>query len=536
MAPLASWLPILSSTILAITVCCTLSITAAVLYTVLLVPYQHWAFLRKQGLRGPPFRPVLGQLPELRASVRRRAADPKYAARVAAIAEDDIALYGKVCISQMLGPDVRLVLADPAAIKEVLGSKAHAFAKPPDVSRDFLEPLGPTGLILSDGVRWAASKKMLNPAFYHERIKAMSHTMTACTSDAVDRWMKSVATGSQEVDMYKELSKLSFCVIARTAFGIRDAGTQLIADQIFTSVERFCGLNVKSVLSGMAFIGGYRQARLPTPLNRKIDREARTIRRLGLRLIKPKQAEGPGKANRDNILDIMLAYRDEATGAKLTDDQLLDQCMTFLLAGHDTTGALMTWTLYLLLAHPDYYKKARDEVLEVLGKCDSDAVPSEALPKLKMLHWILQESMRLFPPVPMMVRKAIKDTQIGDILVPKGLNVAITVYPVHVDKAIWGDDAAEFRPERFANGVSGAVKHSAGFIPFSTGPRYCIGQNFALTEAKIVLAKLLSAFSMDLSPKYRHVPTSLISLRPRYGLPVLLTRRAAEQPPKYGGG
>ncbi|KAI5082339.1 hypothetical protein GOP47_0002082 [Adiantum capillus-veneris] len=135
---------------------------------------------------------------------------------------------------------------------------------------------------------------------------------------------------------------------------------------------------------------------------------------------------------------------------------------------------------------------------------------------------ILLESLRLYTPATLLAREAFSSIKVGDLEIPKGLSVWVPVLAIHHDKTIWGEDADEFKPERFSEGVAKACKNPMAFMPFSFGPRNCVGQNFAMMEAKIVLCMLLSQFRFHLSPSYRHAPICILTLQPKHGVPIIL--------------
>lgn len=211
-----------------------------------------------------------------------------------------------------------------------------------------------------------------------------------------------------------------------------------------------------------------------------------------------------------------------ANARRLTKEQLLDNSLTFLLAGHETTASLLTWTIYLLAKHPLWQERARAEVEEF---CPGGAIEARVLNHLKTVGMILFEALRLFPPVPLIGRTCTKENKVGSTLViPEGLEIVIPVAVVHRDREIWGDSADEFWPARFANGIIGACRNPLAFIPFGAGPRTCIGQALALTEARAVLAVMLPLFSWKLGAGYRHSPDVTLTLMPEFGMPIVLER------------
>ncbi|EYU26271.1 hypothetical protein MIMGU_mgv1a026589mg [Erythranthe guttata] len=186
------------------------------------------------------------------------------------------------------------------------------------------------------------------------------------------------------------------------------------------------------------------------------------------------------------------------------------------VAGSGTTACLLVWAMVLLCEHIEWQTRAREEVIRVFGNSE----PSfEGLNQLKTVTMILQEVLRLYPPLPMINRCSTKMVKLGNLTIPAGVHLLLMVGLVHRDSHIWGDDANEFNPLRFSDGVS---KIQSSFVPFSSGPRICIAQNFAMVEAKMALATILRSFSFELSPSYLHAPFSVVTLQPQYGAPIIL--------------
>eukprot|EP00268_Persea_americana_P022923 TRINITY_DN2267_c0_g1_i1.p1 TRINITY_DN2267_c0_g1~~TRINITY_DN2267_c0_g1_i1.p1 ORF type:complete len:227 (-),score=51.54 TRINITY_DN2267_c0_g1_i1:201-881(-) len=209
----------------------------------------------------------------------------------------------------------------------------------------------------------------------------------------------------------------------------------------------------------------------------------------------------------------------QEVGLELNVNEIMDECKTFFFAGHETTSHLLTWTMFLLSINKEWQEKVREEVLRECGMGIPDA---DKLSKLKLLNMVLLEALRLYTPVIVLLRKASKEMKLGNLTVPKDTQISIPLSIIHRNKKYWGEDANEFNPMRFAEGVKKAAKHPNALIAFSIGPRACIGQNFAIMEGKTVMALILQRFSFSLSPKYKHAPADRLTLQPQYGLPILL--------------
>ena len=238
----------------------------------------------------------------------------------------------------------------------------------------------------------------------------------------------------------------------------------------------------------------------------------------------PDAAES-SKADVD-LLGLMRAATEDGSGkeASMSDQQLMDECVTFLVAGHETTSNLLSWTMVLLSQHPEWQEKAREEVQQVLGSYvrgdNMQELDFDKLNELKVVGMILNETLRLYPPAYAVSRSCVKTTKLSDNLtLPAGSGVILPIGVLHRRKELWGEDADEFKPQRFENGTTG---FGGAFVPFSLGPRVCIGQNFAVAEAKVILSMLLFNFSWELASTYRHHPEINLTLRCRHGVPLLM--------------
>ncbi|KAK1402744.1 11-oxo-beta-amyrin 30-oxidase [Heracleum sosnowskyi] len=227
------------------------------------------------------------------------------------------------------------------------------------------------------------------------------------------------------------------------------------------------------------------------------------------------------KVNTDDLLSILLdaTKNDIHEGSGLSMEEVIDECKLFYSAGADSTARLLVWTVVCLSKHSDWQSRAREEVLQVMGNKDIDC---EKLNQLKIITMILNEVLRLYPPAPLLLRATSKKMKLGNLAIPAWVHLTMPVIFHNHDTEIWGEDAKEFNPQRFWDGISNATKGSPVFIPFSWGQRTCIGQNLALIEARMAVAMILQNFSLELSPSYLHAPEFYFFLRPQYGAKIIM--------------
>ncbi|KAJ9564459.1 hypothetical protein OSB04_000425 [Centaurea solstitialis] len=221
-----------------------------------------------------------------------------------------------------------------------------------------------------------------------------------------------------------------------------------------------------------------------------------------------------------------MQKKKSGNGFGLNLQLIMDECKTFFFAGHETTALLLTWTIMLLASNPSWQDKVRAEVRQsaMVVHPQLNTFPSFhcswKLPCFSdMLNMVINESLRLYPPASVLPRMAFEDIKLGDLHIPKGLSIWIPVLAIHHSEEIWGKDVNEFNPNRFASKSFSPGRH---FMPFAAGPRNCVGQSFALMEAKIILAMLISKFKFTISDSYRHAPVIILTIKPKYGVQVCL--------------
>jgi cytochrome P450 len=264
---------------------------------------------------------------------------------------------------------------------------------------------------------------------------------------------------------------------------------------------------------------------LPIKRNDEMKDAISTIRKVASNLIRDKRAalEKGGRTDLD-ILSVAI----ESGG--FSDEDLVNQLMTFLAAGHETTASALTWAAYLLCKNPEAQTRLRDEIrgaLPSISTSDSDSkIMSQDIDKLPYLNAVLNETLRVFPPVPLTLREAANDTTIAGHFIPKGTTIAICPWAINTSKALWGDDAREFKPERWigpGRANTGGAESNYAVTTFLHGPRSCIGKDFAKAEFACLVASLVGRFEMRLEdPGYEPEIQGGITARPKDGLKVLL--------------
>uniref|UniRef100_A0A0D3GQ44 Cytochrome P450 n=1 Tax=Oryza barthii TaxID=65489 RepID=A0A0D3GQ44_9ORYZ len=412
------------------------------------------------------------------------------------------------------GAQPNICLADVSMVRQILSNRTGIYPKNL-TNPHFVRLLG-KGLVLTDGDEWKRHRKVVHPAFNMDKLKMMTMTMSDCSRSMMSEWESELAAkgGLVEIELSRRFEELTADVISRMAFGssykegklvfLAQRELQFLAFSTFLTVQ----------IPGFSY--------LPTMKNFKTWSLNKKVRGMLLDIIKTRHANKNVAWYGNDLLGLMLEASAPEHGEscpQLSMDEIIDECKTFFFAGHDTTSHLLTWTMFLLSTHPDWQEKLREEIAMECG----DKVPAgDMLNKLKMVNMFLLETLRLYSPVSLIRRKVGTDIELGGSKLPESALLTIPIATIHRDKEVWGEDADEFRPERFENGVTRAAKHPNALLSFSSGPRSCIGQNFAMIEAKAVIAMILQRFSFTLSPKYVHAPTDVITLRPKYGLPMIL--------------
>ena len=411
--------------------------------------------------------------------------------------------YGEISRYRVLKWPVYL-LSHPDYIKHVLQDNHRNYGKNAFAYRALRTILG-NGLLTSEGDFWLRQRRLAQPAFHRQRIEGFGSIMTHATQVMLERW-EAYAEHHHAFDLSQEMTRLTLRIAGETLFHIdlSDEADE-VGGALSVALEQ-----INDRLHRLFTLPTF----FPTPQNRRFVAALHTLDNVVEEMIAERRRM---PEDRGDLLSMFMLVQDEETGERMNDRQLLDEVKTMLLAGHETTANALTWTWYLLAQHPEVEARLTTELAEVLG----GRVPLIAdLPRLPYTHMVIQESIRLFPPAWIILRHAIKDDEIGGYPVPAGRVVGISPYVMHRHPGFW-DEPEAFHPERFTP-ERVAERHRFAYIPFAAGPRQCIGNTFAMTEAQLVLATVAQRYRLRLVPEHRVETHTAITLRPRHGMHVTL--------------
>ncbi|KAM7472525.1 hypothetical protein LguiA_010708 [Lonicera macranthoides] len=508
------------------------TIGVSILFGILLWAWRvlNWAWftpkklekkLRDQGFKGNPYRFLVGDVKESAAMLEQAMSKPipysnDIVPRIMPHIDHTIKTFGDNSFTWM-GRIPRIHIMDPELIREVL-THSTKFVKNFDVHNPLAKFLL-TGVGSFEGDKWRMHRRIISPAFTLDKLKGMLPAFAISYDELLSHW-ETVAHnyGSHEVDVFPTFDTLTSDVISKVAFGSNyDEG-----GKIFQLLKELMDLTIMVMRD--VYIPGW--SYLPTKTNNRMKEINNELKSMLRKIINKRvKAMKAGEASEDDLLGVLLDsnFKEiQRLGNKknsgMTIDDVIEECKLFYFAGQETTGILLTWTMVMLSKHPEWQDRAREEVISAFGKSKPDF---ERLNQLKVVGMILYEVLRLYPPVIDLTKIVHEETKLGDLSIPPGVQIMLPTVMLHREKKIWGDDAMEFNPSRFADGVANATKNNVSYIPFSWGPRVCIGQNFALLQAKLGLAMILQRFTFDLSPSYTHAPMTVLTLQPQHGAHVI---------------
>ncbi|KAG8370317.1 hypothetical protein BUALT_Bualt14G0104300 [Buddleja alternifolia] len=486
-----------------------------------LEPKRIERLLKKQGFKGNPYKFPFGDTKESAEAYAEAHSKPlgfheDIVPRVMPFVVKTIQKYGKNSYA-WIGPRPRVYISDANLMRDVL-TKHLSFQKNFRVTNKIYKLLV-GGIVEFEEDKWTRHRTKYNPAFHLDRLKHMCPIVVSCSDAILNDWKKKMNNGSGVVDIFHYLEYYTGSAVTTALFSSPYDAVQK---------NQFGTLRDLSLMANIAVktfdIPG--KGALPTQAHRKakaMEGEVRNVfRKMATDRIKKRRA---GIEDGRDLFDLFLDELYDENKAKSIDidsviDDAIGNCKLFYFAGYETTSNLLVWTMVNLAYYQDWQTKAREEVYRVVGK--KTKVRPDDLSQLKIVNMILHEVLRLFPPVFELSRVVEEDTKLGDFIIPKGILIQLPIAMLHRNKEIWGEDAALFKPERFSQGVLKAANGQAAFMPFGWGPRICLGQNFAIMEAKIFVANLLQTFSWEFSPEYTHAPYAAFTTQPQHGAPLVL--------------
>jgi len=414
--------------------------------------------------------------------------------------------YGDyVRIPTVPGYDVYF-LADPAAIEHVLVKNHKNYRKAEFLTGPIRLVIG-NGLFTSEGDFWLRQRRLSQPAFLRGAVVRLAAPMTSAVDGLIQTW--ETAPDGRSVDMVTEMTRLVLHIAAATLFGA-DVGPD--ADAIGTGQRAIFDLvrhKMDNPLTAPLWV--------PTRRNRAFRSTKGLLDALVLRLIESRRRSGPAA---NDLLDLLLAAREEESGTGMSDQQLKDEVITLLFAGLDTTTASISWAWHLLARHQDIQESLHDQVAAYLAGRTPTA---EDLPHLPLATAVLEEALRLYPPAPGMPRVAVKPDEIHGYPVPAKAIITVSQWVTHRNPAYW-DEPDRFRPERFLPGRP-AERPKFAYFPFGGGPRLCIGNTFALIEGALILAGLAQRFHFRPADGREVELDTTFVLRPKGALNLIVRKR-----------
>ena len=389
------------------------------------------------------------------------------------------------------------MLMDPDGLRRVLLERLDDYPKS-NTTKSLMRPAIGHSMFLAEGAEWRWQRRAAAPVFTHRNISNLAPLMSLAAERAVQRFE---GAGKRAVDAYDEMITTTFEVISDVTF----SGGSFDRHEVHQAIEQY--INEAGRVSIMDILGF--PDWIPRPERVAGRRKLRDMHGLANSVIEERQNRGSEGV--PDLLDLLLEGEDPETKQRMSLDQLRDNLMTFIVAGHETTALTLSWAIYLMARYPEHQKRARQEAQTVLNGRIAGA---DDVPNLPFIRQVIDETLRLYPAAAIISRTAMApDTLCGREVRPKD-SVIIPIYALHRSHVLW-DNPDAFDPSRFENPKS--VKRYS-YLPFGDGPRICIGASFALQEAVIILASLLSRFEFEMVAGKEPELEMIFTLRPKGGV------------------
>jgi|ERR1019366_3955585 cytochrome P450 len=392
-------------------------------------------------------------------------------------------------------------ISDPKLVRVVLQTNQKQYVK--NSAYKQLKLVLGNGLVTSEGELWKRQRKLIQPSFHKQYIFSLFDKMLGCTNEMIEEW-KVKAKKDGIIDFADEMMKITLQIIGKTMLS---ADVKAEAKSVSVAL----GYLLKAVDQKAARALNI-PLWVPTSSNFKFKRERKILDEIIYKIINDRRKTGPKNGD---LLDMLMESRYEDTGEPMPNNLLRDEVMTIFLAGHETTASALAWTFYLISQHPEVYKKLKQEVKEIVGDGE---ITFQHLQQLKYTKACLNEGMRLYPPVWVIGRRALEDNMVGDYLIKKGTDILISPYIVHRHPDYWTNVDA-FDPDRWETEEVKEMDKFA-YFPFAAGPRMCIGNNFALFEADIIITKIIQNFDFEYIGEKAPKMDPSVTLRVKGGMPM----------------
>jgi cytochrome P450 len=416
-------------------------------------------------------------------------------------------LFGDTFRFYLGGIKEAIVTTNPTVIQHVLKTNAENYRKSEIQVKRMGHFLG-KGLLTTHGEAWRTQRRLIQKGFDRKQLDALSSIMQDSLAESLRDFDRQVRLGP--VDIYPQLMKMTFSMVARSLFGakLKDEDIDLVSHTICTVQEFIVRQTIQPYLNPWFAASG--------ELRRHEEMRVRADGVL-MEYIKRRRNQAPGNDLLQNLMD--ARYSD---GEGMSDELVLSESMQLLVAGHETSSNGLSWLLYLLSSHPEGLERVRQEFDSVLG----DAPLSHAdVPKFEFTTQVIQEGLRLYPPFWMIDREAVADDRAGDIEIPAGSTVIVYVYGAHHAPRYW-ERPESFQPERFIK-TSEKLRTPFTYLPFGGGPRVCIGNQYAMLQILMILSDLLRRYDFQLVPGQTIEARPMVILRPSHGIRMTFTEAHA---------
>jgi cytochrome P450 len=404
--------------------------------------------------------------------------------------------HGGIVQLKMLNKTYFLI-TDPLYVKYILQDHSRNYIRGVSVER--ARALLGNGLPLIDGEIWLKERRLMQPAFHRQRLEALTGIMVGMIEPFLNQW-ETHARSSTPLEIHAEMIRLTLSVIVKAMF------SEDVTDQLEPLARAFNIASQFMLVQSQSFWPV--PLTIPTPRNLEYKNAIYTLNEIIYPIIQRARTD-----ERNDLLGLLLAMRDEETGEGMSDQQARDEVITIFFAGHETTATALTWAFYLLSQHPEVEARVRDEIQSVLqGRAPTFA----DLPKLEYLHRVLQETLRLYPSAYLFARQAVKDDVMDGYPIPAGNLIFISPYVTHRDPACWPEPEC-FDPDRFLPDQV-AARRKEVYFPFGEGPHLCIGNHLAMMEMQLILAMALQKYHWELVPGHPVAIKPVVSLTPKHGM------------------